>query len=111
MNIVNILKLRSVEISLFPKIIDNLYSCINFADTRYEMLKSSEQLEKIKDINPYTTVQFKGIAYMIFFCEINGKKCNILISKKELKSERSKTNLRELKMFYLLQRVSVIPVP
>ena len=101
MNIVNILSLRSVEVSLFPKIIDKLYSCVNFNDTRYELLKTQEQLNSIKDTNPYITVQFKGIAYMIFFCELNSKRYNILISKKELKNERSKINMRELKMFYL----------
>jgi hypothetical protein len=101
MNIVNILKLRSVEIPVIPKILDNLYSCINFADTRYEILKEEHQLKKILDNDGYITVQFQGIAYLIFFCMIENKKCNILISKQQLKSDNKKNNIRDIKMFYM----------
>lgn len=101
MNIVNVLKLKSVEIQYIPTILKSLYSCIDFSATRYEILHNDVQLNKIKDEDGYISVQFQGIAYMIFFTMINGKKKNILISKKELQSENSRNNLKNIKMFYM----------
>ena len=101
MNIVNTLKLRSVEISNISKVLHNLYSCIDFANTRYEILKDEDQLNKIKLNDGYVTVQFQGIAYLIFFCMVDNKKCHILISKQQLKSDNRKNNIRDIKMFYM----------
>ena len=101
MNIVNVLKLRSVDANLVPKFMDNLYSCIDFKVTRYELLKTDEQLETIVNEDGYVAVQFQGIAYMIFFTQLNGKQYNILISKKELKSDLDKNIVKNVKMFYM----------
>ena len=96
MNIVNVLKLPSVEVQFIPTVLKSLYSCIDFATT-----SDDKQLEKVRDENGYVSVQFQGIAYLIFFTMINGKKKNVLISKKELQSDNSRNNLRNIKMFYM----------
>lgn len=101
MNIVNVLKLQSVEIQYIPTVLKSLYTCIDFSATRYEILRDDAQLEKIRDEDGYVSVQFQGIAYMIFFTMINGKKKNILISKKELQSNNSRNNIKNIKMFYM----------
>lgn len=101
MNIVNVLKLPSVEVQYVPTVLKNLYSCVDFANTRYEILRNDEQLEKVRDEDGYIAVQFQGIAYFVFFTMINGKKKNILISKKELQADNSRNNLKNIKMFYM----------
>lgn len=99
MNIVNILKLKSIDEKLCPIILEKLYLSIDFSISRYEMLKSEDQLEKIKNNKGVITVQFQGIAFLIFFCTIDNKKYNLLISKRELKSELKRNNIRDIKIY------------
>lgn len=101
MNIVSILKLKTVELNLQNKALEKLYSSCVYANTRYEMLKTNEQLANIKESKPYISVQFQGIAYVIFFCTIENTKYSLLISKKELKDTNSKNKSNEIKMFQM----------
>jgi len=64
-------------------------------------LRTNEQLNEIEKENGYISVQFQGIPYLIFFTTINEIQYNLLISKKELRSENSKNILREMKIYNL----------
>jgi len=103
MNIVNILKAQAIELSLYPKVIDKLYSTYNHADTRYDMVTNNLQLNEIKDNNCYVSIQYQGVAYILFFCSLQieekNRKMNILISKKELKKTAGQNKMNEIKMF------------
>jgi hypothetical protein len=103
MNIVTILKAQAIELSLYPKVIEKLYASYEHGKTRYEMVNNAEQLKIIKENNCYTSVQYQGVAYILFFCclDINGskRKMNILISKKELKKTAEQNKMNEIKMF------------
>ena len=83
MNIVNILKAQAIELSLYPRIIEKLYASFDHAKTRYEMVTNTDQLKTIKENNCYASVQYQGVAYVLFFCclknacralEVRGKK-------------------------------------
>lgn len=103
MNIVNILKAQAIELSLYPEVIEKLYAAYPHADTRYEMVTNMEQLRLIRDNNCYFSIQYQGVAYILFFCylDINGskKRMNILISKKELKKTAEQNKMNEIKMY------------
>jgi len=105
MNIVNILQARAIELSLYPKVIEKLYASYEHAKTRYEMVTTNEQLQIIKQNNCYVSVQYQGVAYILFFCsiQIDGndkeKRMNILISKKDLKKTAEQNKMNEIKMF------------
>lgn len=105
MNIVNILKTQSIELPLYDQVLEKLYKCFDHSKTRYEMLKTEEQLQNIKNNNCYISPQFQGVAYILFFCflDINGtkRKMNILIPKKDLKETREKNKNNEIKMYNL----------
>ena len=101
MNIVNILRLKSLDVSLHSRALDNLYSCFDYSKTRYDILKNEQQLDDIQQDGGYISVQFQGIPFLIFFTTIDNIQYNILISKKELKIDRNKNNLREMKMYNL----------
>lgn len=105
MNVVNILKAQSIELNLYSQILDKLYKCYNHSDTRYNMLKTNEQLQLVKSNDCYVTAQFQGVAYILFFCSIeiagSKKKMNILIPKKDLKDTKEKNKNNEIKMYNL----------
>ena len=106
MNIVNILKAQTVELTLYDQILSKLYRCYDHMATRYNILKTDEQLQTIKMSNCYVAAQFQGVAYVLFFCIVENKnnekrKMNILIPKKDLKDTKEKNKTNEIKMYNL----------
>lgn len=101
MNVANILHLRTVEENIIPIVLEKLYTCYDLTCSRYEHLRTIEQLNIIKETKQHVCVQFQGIAYLLFFCMINDEKKHILISKKELKDVNEKNKLNEIKMYYM----------
>jgi len=105
MNVVNILKAQPIELSLYNQILEKLYGCYNHMATRYNILKTEEQLQTIKNENCYVAAQFQGVAYILFFCVVDNntskKKLNILIPKKDLKDSKEKNKNNEIKMYNL----------
>ena len=103
MNIVTILKANALDLSLHNQAISKLYSCFDYSMTRYEMVRSTDQFNTILENDCYVSVQFQGVAYIIFFCslDVNGsnKRMNILISKKELKQHEDQSKINEIKMY------------
>lgn len=103
MNIVTILNAKTVDLSLHGPIINKLYSCYEHKKTRYEMIKNAEQLRTIKSENCYASVQFQGVAYILFLCIVQvhdkTRKMNILIPKRDLKEQEHQNNLSKINMY------------
>jgi hypothetical protein len=101
MNIATLLRLKEVENKVVSNVINKLYDSIDYTNTYYYMVRTQKNIDNIKKFKPYISVHFQGIAYIIFYTEINDKPCTVLISKRELKKTKTMVEINKVRMYYM----------
>ena len=89
------------DINLKKYIINYLFSNIDLSKYRYNMLKSENNLEFLKNNNHYVCPNFKGINYLILFMTKDNKKFCVAIDKKNLSYHKDSINYYKLNLIKL----------
>jgi hypothetical protein len=76
-----------------------IYNYINLSNIRYQLLDSLKSLDVLKKEQLYVTPHIMGVNCLIVFMEYDGKKCQAIINKKDLKHYQNQVNVQTIKMY------------
>jgi hypothetical protein len=76
-----------------------IYNEINMSNIRYQLLDNFKSLDVLKKEQLYVTPHIMGVNCLIVFIEFDGKRCQAIINKKDLKHYQNQVNVQTVKMY------------
>lgn len=85
--------------SIKDSIINMIYENLNVSNFRYQLLDDNKSFESIKKEQLYITPHIMGVNCWLIFCEIDGKRYQCFINKKDLKFYQNQMNPNNYKLY------------
>lgn len=85
--------------SIKDAIINMIYENLNISNFRYQLLEDKKSFDVLKKEQVYVTPHIMGVNCWLIFCEIDNKRYQCFINKKDLKFYQNQMNSKNYKLY------------